>query len=656
MPDEDKSADPVISEKAQAFKENLIRIVTVFAYASSVSMAALCLSSYYVFFWEPKPPGPGPPVIVPHANAYMAAEPYPPLKLVGLPPGEEEKDGASFWQSVWSYIKPGDSTTLPPTIVTFTTTKKYPTTPIEPYNFTALMSTRNNSSPGYPSVNINDILSIPGNSSAENEEHFQHDELEAQHEDDADDSKEIDVRDRKKMMSGYLGIIPDRRSKRGMETIHVKEDHEHDDNDNDDDDDVIPKLRQVVNMEDEEMETNNEERDEEEENDYFKEGIKQKEETNEFDLTKSGPSGGIVAQIDKEVTQKVVKDTGNFDTMMLMEGKPKRVEAIIGTKESERDTNEKITEEKEIRSTESTSRNNVAEKHEMKDMDETKLTLDEIDRYDDNNRNRGLESMILGEHVSDTTETILTKMEKLATNSTMSATTTRTIGTQSTAFKMLNTISSMITHTQKAEHKRELGTPSNMIQAKKEIFSDDKTTTQEVRRENKEETMATVTLKENAKQEDKLTTNSDMATINQNKLTKMPIVEQTTQGNKLKTVSDIKETVQMDVVALEQNRTIEINLKTKDDRVIGGQENTTKPSLTVIGQNKTQEESMSSTKPETVKDNVKTTDDKKDDAQDSTIESDLEQIAPQADRLRPEFTQYQHHQRQLRPRKRFPSA
>lgn len=87
------------TEKSPVLKENVIRIVTVFAYVSSVSMAALCLSSYYVFFWEPKPPGPGPPVIHPHA---YVADPYPPLKLVAPLPDGEDAQGASFWQSEWS--------------------------------------------------------------------------------------------------------------------------------------------------------------------------------------------------------------------------------------------------------------------------------------------------------------------------------------------------------------------------------------------------------------------------------------------------------------------------------------------------------------------------------------------------------------------------
>jgi Flagellar basal body L-ring protein len=98
MAEEEKDA---LKEKANsAFKENLIRLVTVFAYASSVSMAALVLSSYYVFFWEPKPPGPGPPVIHPHA---YVSEPYPPLKLMAPPPHGQDTEGASFWESkYWS--------------------------------------------------------------------------------------------------------------------------------------------------------------------------------------------------------------------------------------------------------------------------------------------------------------------------------------------------------------------------------------------------------------------------------------------------------------------------------------------------------------------------------------------------------------------------
>lgn len=107
------------TEKSPVLKENVIRIVTVFAYVSSVSMAALCLSSYYVFFWEPKPPGPGPPVIHPHA---YVADPYPPLKLVAPLPDGEDAQGASFWQSVWSYFQPDETTTIPP--VTYTSGKK----------------------------------------------------------------------------------------------------------------------------------------------------------------------------------------------------------------------------------------------------------------------------------------------------------------------------------------------------------------------------------------------------------------------------------------------------------------------------------------------------------------------------------------------------
>ncbi|KAI5706619.1 hypothetical protein M8J75_009826 [Diaphorina citri] len=125
MAEEEKDA---LKEKANsAFKENLIRLVTVFAYASSVSMAALVLSSYYVFFWEPKPPGPGPPVIHPHA---YVSEPYPPLKLVAPPPHGQDTEGASFWESVWSYIKPGEEsrTTIRPPIVTYITTRRYQST------------------------------------------------------------------------------------------------------------------------------------------------------------------------------------------------------------------------------------------------------------------------------------------------------------------------------------------------------------------------------------------------------------------------------------------------------------------------------------------------------------------------------------------------
>ncbi|XP_026682511.1 uncharacterized protein LOC103513535, partial [Diaphorina citri] len=125
MAEEEKDA---LKEKANsAFKENLIRLVTVFAYASSVSMAALVLSSYYVFFWEPKPPGPGPPVIHPHA---YVSEPYPPLKLMAPPPHGQDTEGASFWESVWSYIKPGEEsrTTIRPPIVTYITTRRYQST------------------------------------------------------------------------------------------------------------------------------------------------------------------------------------------------------------------------------------------------------------------------------------------------------------------------------------------------------------------------------------------------------------------------------------------------------------------------------------------------------------------------------------------------
>lgn len=128
--DQDKGEGAKVPGKNAAFKENMIRIVTVFAYVSSVSMAALVLSSYYVFFWEPKPPGPGPPVIHPHA---YVAEPYPPLKLVAPPPDGHETEGASFWQSVWSYLKPDEkvSTQFP---MAYTRRRAKPTSTTKSYN------------------------------------------------------------------------------------------------------------------------------------------------------------------------------------------------------------------------------------------------------------------------------------------------------------------------------------------------------------------------------------------------------------------------------------------------------------------------------------------------------------------------------------------
>lgn len=101
MPGEDKPESKT-PEKSTVLKEKLIRFFTVCAYASSVSMAAMCLTSYYIFFWEPKPAGPGPPVLHPHA---YVADPYPPLKLVGLPPDGQDAEGASFWQSEYNSCK-----------------------------------------------------------------------------------------------------------------------------------------------------------------------------------------------------------------------------------------------------------------------------------------------------------------------------------------------------------------------------------------------------------------------------------------------------------------------------------------------------------------------------------------------------------------------
>jgi len=40
-------------EESSAFKKKAIRLLTVFAYVSSVSMAAVMLSAYYIFLWNP---------------------------------------------------------------------------------------------------------------------------------------------------------------------------------------------------------------------------------------------------------------------------------------------------------------------------------------------------------------------------------------------------------------------------------------------------------------------------------------------------------------------------------------------------------------------------------------------------------------------------
>ncbi|XP_014247331.1 putative transmembrane protein INAFM2 [Cimex lectularius] len=60
-----KFAGEEAKDKMYEPKQNkkLIRVLTVIVYVFSVSLAAIILSLYYVFFWSPKPP-PGPPSVV----------------------------------------------------------------------------------------------------------------------------------------------------------------------------------------------------------------------------------------------------------------------------------------------------------------------------------------------------------------------------------------------------------------------------------------------------------------------------------------------------------------------------------------------------------------------------------------------------------------
>ncbi|XP_047096924.1 putative transmembrane protein INAFM1 [Schistocerca piceifrons] len=63
--------DSKLYEKPSGGKKKLLRLLTVLAYVMSVSMAAIMLSLYYVFLWDPHGTGP--------RYGHLAADPQPRL-------------------------------------------------------------------------------------------------------------------------------------------------------------------------------------------------------------------------------------------------------------------------------------------------------------------------------------------------------------------------------------------------------------------------------------------------------------------------------------------------------------------------------------------------------------------------------------------------
>ncbi|XP_049857652.1 uncharacterized protein LOC126340500 [Schistocerca gregaria] len=84
--------DSKLYEKPSGGKKKLLRLLTVLAYVMSVSMAAIMLSLYYVFLWDPHGTGP--------RYGHLAADPQPRLNYTqevseSTPLCSEIDDGSS---------------------------------------------------------------------------------------------------------------------------------------------------------------------------------------------------------------------------------------------------------------------------------------------------------------------------------------------------------------------------------------------------------------------------------------------------------------------------------------------------------------------------------------------------------------------------------